>query len=186
MEREEIDDEVCQIMMDHGPDGHVEGHDMLTDMVMRRLEYERNRWLGVEEYLVAAADGSMSRNNSENMAAELLAQIRAIKRPVYASPRPQQTEPSPNTPPQTKLHDRLLDIKQYERLQALAKEYGLGLGMTPPPRLKDMGDGTMRFIQPQELTPYGEKLIAFALAVEASQRALCAALCDEAAARLRA
>jgi len=77
MERDEIDDEVCQIMMDHGPDGHVDGHDMITDMVMRRLEYERNKWRGVEEYLVAAADGSMSRNNSENLAAELLAQIRA-------------------------------------------------------------------------------------------------------------
>jgi len=37
---------------------------------------EIERWAGVEEYLAAAADGSMSRNNSENLAAELLAQIR--------------------------------------------------------------------------------------------------------------
>lgn len=37
---------------------------------------ERERWDGVEQYLIAAADGSMSRNNSETLAAELLAQIR--------------------------------------------------------------------------------------------------------------
>ena len=44
--------------------------------VRRLVAAERERWTGVEEYLVAAADGSMSRNNSENLAAELLAQIR--------------------------------------------------------------------------------------------------------------
>lgn len=41
-----------------------------------RVAQERERWEGVEQYLVAAADGSMSRNNSETLAAELLAQIR--------------------------------------------------------------------------------------------------------------
>lgn len=35
------------------------------------------RYSGVKEYLTAAADGSMSSNNSENLAAELLAQIEA-------------------------------------------------------------------------------------------------------------
>lgn len=35
--REEIDDEVCALMMDHGPDGHVDGHELITDMVMRRI-----------------------------------------------------------------------------------------------------------------------------------------------------
>lgn len=34
---EELDDEVCAIMLDHGPDGHVDGHDLLTAMVMRRI-----------------------------------------------------------------------------------------------------------------------------------------------------
>ena len=37
---------------------------------------ERARWAEVEPYLIAAADGSMSRNNSQNLAAELLAAIR--------------------------------------------------------------------------------------------------------------
>ena len=37
---------------------------------------ERKRWNDVEQYLVAAADGSMSRNNSEQLAADLLVQIR--------------------------------------------------------------------------------------------------------------
>ena len=32
---DEIDAEVCQIMMYHGPDGHVDGHELLTEMVMR-------------------------------------------------------------------------------------------------------------------------------------------------------
>lgn len=37
---------------------------------------ERARWNDVEPYLVAAADGSMSRNNSETLATDLLEQIR--------------------------------------------------------------------------------------------------------------
>ena len=36
---------------------------------------ERERWSEVEQYLVAAAAGSMSRNNSEQIASELLEQI---------------------------------------------------------------------------------------------------------------
>lgn len=35
--RDDIDSEVCDIMMEHGPDGHVDGHDVLTDMVVRRI-----------------------------------------------------------------------------------------------------------------------------------------------------
>lgn len=37
---------------------------------------ERERFAGVKEYLTAAATGAMSRNNSEQLAAELLAQLR--------------------------------------------------------------------------------------------------------------
>ena len=37
---------------------------------------ERERWREVESYIIAASDGSMSRNNSQNLAAELLAAIR--------------------------------------------------------------------------------------------------------------
>ena len=40
---QEIDDEVCAIMMDHGPDGHVDGHDLLTALVLRRVSVERER-----------------------------------------------------------------------------------------------------------------------------------------------
>jgi hypothetical protein len=48
----------------------------LAEFANRIRAAERERWDGVEQYLVAAADGSMSRNNSEALAAELLAQIR--------------------------------------------------------------------------------------------------------------
>ena len=39
--RDEIDDEVCVVMMDHGHDGHVDGHDLLTELVLRRVAAER-------------------------------------------------------------------------------------------------------------------------------------------------
>ena len=38
---------------------------------------EREKWSGVEVYLIAASEGSMSRNNSEALAGELLIAIRA-------------------------------------------------------------------------------------------------------------
>lgn len=67
--REEIDRAVCDIMMDHGPDGHCDGHDKLTDYVvecmdeaakmtcgwrpgMDRACMQRARWLG--SFLVGA------------------------------------------------------------------------------------------------------------------------------------
>jgi hypothetical protein len=40
---------------------------------------ERERWNGVAEYLQAASDGSMSRNNSEQLAYELLQQLQEVK-----------------------------------------------------------------------------------------------------------
>ena len=40
---QEIDDEVCAIMMEYGPDGHVDGHDLLTVLVLRRVAAERER-----------------------------------------------------------------------------------------------------------------------------------------------
>lgn len=36
---------------------------------------ERERWEDVKNYLIAARDGSMSRNNSETLAGELLKQL---------------------------------------------------------------------------------------------------------------
>ena len=38
---------------------------------------EREKWSEVEAYLIAASEGSMSRNNSEALAGELLTAIRA-------------------------------------------------------------------------------------------------------------
>jgi len=38
---------------------------------------EREKWSGVEAYLIAASEGTMSRNNSEALAGELLTAIRA-------------------------------------------------------------------------------------------------------------
>jgi hypothetical protein len=38
---------------------------------------EREKWSEVETYLVAASEGTMSRNNSESLASELLTAIRA-------------------------------------------------------------------------------------------------------------
>jgi hypothetical protein len=38
---------------------------------------EREKWSEVEAYLIAASEGSMSRNNSEALAGELLIAIRA-------------------------------------------------------------------------------------------------------------
>ena len=40
---QEIDDELCEIMMDHGPDGHIDGHEILTEFVMRCITAERER-----------------------------------------------------------------------------------------------------------------------------------------------
>jgi hypothetical protein len=42
---------------------------------------EREKWSGVEAYLIAASEGSMSRNNSEALAGELLTAIRARGQP---------------------------------------------------------------------------------------------------------
>lgn len=49
----------------------------LRETVAAAIAREQKRYEEVEPYLVAAADGSMSRNNSETLAAELLAAIRA-------------------------------------------------------------------------------------------------------------
>ncbi len=43
----------------------------------------------IESYLVAAADGSMSRNNSEALAAELLAVVRASQAPAAEQHKPE-------------------------------------------------------------------------------------------------
>lgn len=35
--RAEIDDAICDILIKHGPDGHVDGHEYLTEYVMKAL-----------------------------------------------------------------------------------------------------------------------------------------------------
>lgn len=57
-------------------EGEAAAQLVLEAFVAQEVAAERERWDGVEQYLIAAADGSMSRNNSETLAAELLAQIR--------------------------------------------------------------------------------------------------------------
>lgn len=43
MMEDQIDDAVCEIMQEHGPDGHVDGHEVLTAFVMKCIAAERER-----------------------------------------------------------------------------------------------------------------------------------------------
>jgi hypothetical protein len=52
------------------------------------------------------------------------------------------------------------------RIVELAREAGLSLGMYPFPILSDKGNGKMGFVQPTELTWYGQKIVEFARLVE--------------------
>lgn len=55
-----------------------------------------------------------------------------------------------------------MDIKTIEDI---AEKTGMG-DIYDRPRLRDTGDGNMGWCRSGELTPYGQKLIAFANAVE--------------------
>ncbi len=44
MEREEIDDVICKIMVRDGPDQHVDGHDVITDFIMSLLDDDGHKW----------------------------------------------------------------------------------------------------------------------------------------------
>lgn len=46
MNREEIDNMIIEIMIKYGPDGHIDGHDVLTEYVMCLLE---NRPFNIEK-----------------------------------------------------------------------------------------------------------------------------------------
>jgi len=81
---------LAQWMIDRG---YATGHGDTTEDLLQELEWqiaenwtrgmvngveaEREQWREVEMYLIAASDGSMSANNSKNLAGELLAEIRA-------------------------------------------------------------------------------------------------------------
>ena len=52
-----------------------------------------------------------------------------------------------------------------DEILALAEEYGLAIGMRPPPQLVPKDKDTLHFVQPPGLTYYGEKLLAFSRAL---------------------
>ena len=72
---QEIDDEVCAIMSEHGPDGHVDGHELLADMVMRRVAAERERCARVCDF-EASGDGYLSSDAGTAAAAHCARLIR--------------------------------------------------------------------------------------------------------------
>ena len=44
MDREEIDDVVCEIMHRDGPDAHIDGHDLITDFIVAVMRGEGYEW----------------------------------------------------------------------------------------------------------------------------------------------
>ena len=51
-----------------------------------------------------------------------------------------------------------------DRIIKIAEE--AGLDTHPPLKLVEMGNGTMKFVKPKELTIYGEKILEFARLIE--------------------
>lgn len=49
MTREEIEDAVCDVMREYGPDGHIDGYDQLTDLVLEVRAAERERCAKIAE-----------------------------------------------------------------------------------------------------------------------------------------
>ena len=44
MSKEEIDDIVCNILINHGSDGHVDGHEVITDFIISLLNSNGYNW----------------------------------------------------------------------------------------------------------------------------------------------
>lgn len=44
MEREQIDNIICTIMMNDGPDGHVDGHEIITEFILALLNGTGEEW----------------------------------------------------------------------------------------------------------------------------------------------
>lgn len=44
MDRERIDDIVCEIMVNDGPDKHVDGHDIITEFIVALLNGGGEKW----------------------------------------------------------------------------------------------------------------------------------------------
>ena len=76
-------DEIAQAMQDSagnswGDEAHFQRFAALV------IAAERKRWEDVKNYLIAARDGSMSRNNSEALAAALLEQLEVAAENIRA------------------------------------------------------------------------------------------------------
>lgn len=63
-----------------------------------------------------------------------------------------------------------MDKLSQEQIIQIAEANGLHTELMGQSRLVDQGDGTMRFVRSTQLSYYGEKLIAFAEAIEAEVR----------------
>lgn len=44
MDRNQIDDIICQILYHDGPDGHVDGHDVITDFICALQKDQECEW----------------------------------------------------------------------------------------------------------------------------------------------
>ena len=55
MTREEIDNVVCEIMYRDGPDGHVDGHNILTDFIIACVFGYGETW--ARTYAAKASNG---------------------------------------------------------------------------------------------------------------------------------
>jgi hypothetical protein len=52
----------------------------------------------------------------------------------------------------------------------VAHKCRLSIGIRPPSKLTDMGNGTLKFMRQEGLTIFGENLLAFAKMIEATER----------------
>ena len=44
MTKEEIDNVICWILRNDGPDGHIDGHDTITSFILALLEGRGRQW----------------------------------------------------------------------------------------------------------------------------------------------
>ena len=45
MDYDEIDDVICDIMMKDGPDGHIDGHEKITDFIVSIICGDGEEWI---------------------------------------------------------------------------------------------------------------------------------------------
>ena len=44
MRKDEIDDIICDILQKDGPDGHIDGHEVITSFIIALLNKRENKW----------------------------------------------------------------------------------------------------------------------------------------------